>query len=151
MEASPSIILYWELSFHNDTSTCVCVYIYVLCSDMDFTALTLWRPLGFGNFREKKHLNARGFAREFLRSSMLYWPSKSLKRRGKSSRLQSKKNFLLGGCRLFASDVISGGLLSHVGPLCLALGANREVVVFHWSFYWKLGYNPSLLILWMTC
>jgi len=19
------------------------------------------------------------------------------------------------------------------------------------SFYWKLGYNPSLLILWMTC
>jgi len=25
------------------------------------------------------------------------------------------------------------------------------VVVFRWSFYWKLGYNPSLLILWMTC
>jgi len=23
--------------------------------------------------------------------------------------------------------------------------------VFCWSFYWKLGYNPSLLILWMTC
>jgi len=25
------------------------------------------------------------------------------------------------------------------------------VVVFRWSFYWKLGYNPSILILWMTC
>jgi len=31
------------------------------------------------------------------------------------------KNFLLGGCSFFVSDVISGGL----GPLCLALGANR--------------------------
>jgi len=25
------------------------------------------------------------------------------------------------------------------------------MVVFRWSFYWKLGYNPSLLLLWMTC
>ena len=25
------------------------------------------------------------------------------------------------------------------------------MVVFWWSFYWILGYNPSLLILWMTC
>jgi len=32
---------------------------------------------------------------------------------------------LLGGCRFFVSDVISGGLLGHLGPLCLALGANR--------------------------
>ena len=57
--------------------------------------LTLWRPLGFGDFR-KKHLNARGFAREFLRSGMLYSPGKSLKRRGKSSSLHSKKIFCLG-------------------------------------------------------
>jgi len=28
---------------------------------------TLWRPSAFGDFR-KKHLNARGFAREYLRS-----------------------------------------------------------------------------------
>jgi len=49
------------------------------------------------------------------------------------------------------SDVISGGLLGHLGPLFLALGANRYVVVFCWRFYWKLGYNLSLLILWMTC
>jgi len=33
----------------------------------------IWRPLGFGDFWEKKqHLNARGFAREFIRHSMLY-------------------------------------------------------------------------------
>jgi len=52
-------------------------------------------------FSEKKRLNARGFAREFLRSGMLYWPGKSLKRRWKSSRLHSKKNFCLGGAFFF--------------------------------------------------
>jgi len=51
----------------------------------------------FRGFSEKKRLNARGFAREFLWSGMLYRPGKSLKRRGKSSRLHSKKIFLLGG------------------------------------------------------
>jgi len=76
-------------------------------------------------FSEKKRLNARGFAQEFLRSGMLYRPGKSLKRRGKSSSPLSKKIFLLGGCEFFVSDVISGGLLGHLGPFCLALGANR--------------------------
>jgi len=80
--------------------------------------LTLWRPAAFGDFREKKRLNACGFARKFLRSGMLYRPSKSLKKR-------SKKFFLLGGCGFFVSDIISGGLLGHLGPLCLALGTNR--------------------------
>jgi len=42
-------------------------------------------------FSEKKRLNARGFAREFLRSGMLYRPGKCLKRCGKSSSLHSKK------------------------------------------------------------
>jgi len=84
----------------------------------------LWRPLGFGDF-QKKRLNARGFAREFLRSGMLYRPGKSLKRHGKSSSLHSKKIFLFGGCGFFVSDVISAGLLGHLGPLCLALDANR--------------------------
>jgi len=49
----------------------------------------------------------------------------SLKRRGKSSSLHSKKNFLLGVCRFFVSDIVSGGLFGHLGPLCLTLGANR--------------------------
>ena len=47
----------------------------------------------FRRFSEKKRLNARGFAREYLRSYMLYRPGKSLKRRGKSSNLHSKKKF----------------------------------------------------------
>jgi len=33
--------------------------------------LTLWHPAGFGDFRQKKHLNARGFADEYLRSCSL--------------------------------------------------------------------------------
>jgi len=60
---------------------------------------------------------------------MLYRPSKCPKRCSKSFSLHSKKKFLLGGCRFFVIDVISEGLLGHLGPLCLALGANREVVV----------------------
>ena len=87
----------------------------------DGNLLTLWRPAAFGDFWKKKRLNARGFAREFLWSGMLYRPSKRLKRRGKSSSLHLKKIFLLEGCRFFVSDVISGGLLGHLGPLCLAL------------------------------
>jgi len=47
-------------------------------------------------FLEKKRLNARGFAWEFLRSGILYRPGKSPKRRGKSSSLHSKKIFCLG-------------------------------------------------------
>jgi len=45
-------------------------------------------------FLEKKYLNARGFAREFLWSGMLYRPSKSLKRRSKSSSLLGGAGFL---------------------------------------------------------
>jgi len=38
----------------------------------------------------------------------------------------TRKNFFcFGGCGFFVSDVISGELLGHLGPLCLALGANR--------------------------
>jgi len=37
----------------------------------------------------------------------------------------TRKNVLLGGCNFFVSDIISGGLLGHLGPLSLALGANR--------------------------
>jgi len=76
-------------------------------------------------FSEKKRLNTRGFAREFLRSGMLYIPDKSLKRRSKSSSLHLKKNFLLEDAGFFVSDVASGGLLGHLGPLCVALDANH--------------------------
>jgi len=33
--------------------------------------LTLWEPAGFGDFRQKKYLNARGYADEYLRSCSL--------------------------------------------------------------------------------
>jgi len=56
--------------------------------------LTLWHPAAFG--KSKKRLNARGFAREFLQSGMLYRPGKSLKRRGKSFKSALEKNFCLG-------------------------------------------------------
>ena len=65
---------------------------------------TLWRPLGFGVFRKKKLRNARGFAREFLRSGMLYRPGKSLKRRGMSSSLHSKKICLEGAGFLWVTS-----------------------------------------------
>jgi len=73
---------------------------------------------------KKKHRNARGFAQELLRSCTGYGPGRSVKRRRKTSRVLLK-NFLLEGCGFFVSDVISGGLLGHLGPLYLALGANR--------------------------
>jgi len=60
---------------------------------------------------------------------MLYRPSKSLKRRGKSSSLHSKKIFLLQVCGFFVSDVISGGLLGHLGPLCLALPLGGSILL----------------------
>jgi len=48
-------------------------------------------------------------------------------------------------------DVISGGHLGHLGPLPSDLGPNHQMVIFCGSFCLKLGYNPSLLILGMTC
>jgi len=36
----------------------------------------------------------------------------------------------LVGCGFVVSDIISGGLLGHLGPLHLALGPNRWMVVF---------------------
>jgi len=85
--------------------------------------LTLWRPVAFGD-EKKPHWNAHVFAWEFLWSGKCYRHGRSIKRRGKSSSLHSKKIFLVGGCGIFVSDVISRGLLGHLGPLYLALGAN---------------------------
>jgi len=35
-----------------------------------------------------------------------------------------EKIFFGWGCRLFVSDIISGGLIGHLGPLHLALSPN---------------------------
>jgi len=37
----------------------------------------------------------------------------------------TRKKLFGWGMRIFLSDVISGRLLGHLGPLCLALGANH--------------------------
>ena len=39
--------------------------------------------------------------------------------------VSTRKDFLVGECSFFVSDIKSGGLSGHLGPLCLALGANR--------------------------
>jgi len=36
----------------------------------------------------------------------------------------TRKKFLVGGCKFFVIDVISGGLFGHFGQLHLALGTN---------------------------
>jgi len=89
------------------------------------TFLTLWHLAAFGDFREKKRLNAHDFEQEFIRSGMLWRPGKSIKRRGKSSSRRSKKLFCLGGVFYFLRDIRSGRLLGHLGSLHLALDANR--------------------------
>ena len=79
----------------------------------------------FRGFSEKKNVKARGFAREYLRSCSGYGRGWSVKRCGKSSSLPSKNKFFAWEVRFFVSDVRNGGLLGQLGPLCLALGANR--------------------------
>ena len=88
------------------------------------------RPFGFWDFRKKKHIKSLVFAQEYLRSCWAYGPGRSVKKRSKSSNLHSKKKILPRRVGFFMSDVTSGGLLGHFGPICLALGANRYVVVF---------------------
>jgi len=61
-----------------------------------------------------------------------------------------KKIFCLGGA-VFCEWCHKWRTFRPPWPTLPGLGANRWVVVFRWSFYWKLGCNPSVLILWMTC
>jgi len=87
------------------------------------TCLTPWHLGGFGDFCKKTAVF--GCLTNVLASPPIALESCSMAQRiGQSSRLHSKKS-LPGGCRFFVSDVISGGLLGHFGPLCLALSANR--------------------------
>ena len=112
--------------------------------------LNTWRPAAFGDFRKKNawtHVALLGNISAPVRATDLVEASKDVA----SLLVCTRKKIFAWGCGFFLSDVISGGLLAHLCPLCLALGANCLVGVFRWSFYWKLGYSPSLLILWMTC
>jgi len=42
----------------------------------------------------------------------------------------TRKKIFDWGCGFFVSDVINGGLLGHLGPLHLAVGANCEMLIF---------------------
>jgi len=77
--------------------------------------------------RKKNSWFARGFAWEYLRSCTGYGPGWSVKRRKDAASLIvcTRKKFFAWGVQFFVSEVISGGLFGHLGPLCLALGANR--------------------------
>jgi len=116
---------------------------------MELVFLTLRHPGGFGDFQKKQRLNARGFAWKFLLSGVLYRPVKVSKDAASLLVCTQKKSL---ECGFFVCDVISGGLLGRPpwptlpGPGCQLLGGSILL-----KFFWKLGYNPSLLILWMTC
>ena len=69
---------------------------------------------------QKNSWIARGFAREYLRSCTGYGPGRSVKRRGKSCSLHSKKFFLVGGCGFFVSDIISEVVFGHFSSHYLA-------------------------------
>jgi len=90
----------------------------------DSKMLTLWCLVGCGDSNTKTTvlhaaLCARNLGAESGREMF-----KGLKDAA-SSVVHTRKNFLVRGCGFFVSDVISGGLLGHLGPLYLALGTNR--------------------------
>jgi len=87
--------------------------------------LTLLEPAGFGDFRKKNSSFWLPYQRP---SSSADWARELFNGSNGSASLVdcTRKNFsCLGVAVFFVSDVISGGLLGHLGPLCLALGANR--------------------------
>ena len=129
----------------------VSVILLVKITYLNCRPSTLWRLAAFGDFWKKKttetHVALHGNFSRLVSATGLVKASKD----AASLLVCTQKNIFGWGCGFFVSYVISGRLLVHLGPLYLALGANCYMVVFCWSFYWKLGYNPSFLILWMTC
>jgi len=72
----------------------------------------------FWGFSKEECLNPRGFAREYLCSCTGYRPGRSVKTR-QVLYIALENIFLVRECGFFVSDVISGGLLGHLGPLFL--------------------------------
>jgi len=86
--------------------------------------LTLSRLAKIGNSRTKttgSHVALRGNFSGLISATDPVKGSKD----AASLLVCTHKNVLLGECRFFVSDIINGGLLGHLGPLCLALGANH--------------------------
>ena len=73
--------------------------------------LALWHPSAFGDFREKNtetHVALRG---NFSSPVSATDPVKSSKDAANLVAC-TQKDFLVGGCGFFVSDVVSGGLLA---------------------------------------
>jgi len=85
--------------------------------------LTLWHLAAFEDLKKKrlKHMALRGNISAPVRVTDLVEASKY----AASLQVCTRKKFLFGCCGFFVSDVISGRLLGHLGPLFLALGANH--------------------------
>jgi len=97
-------------------------------SQKRFHCLTLWER-GYDIFvlRFRPNTNSCQWPYQCLSSSTdcareLF---KGLNRSSSILLCTRKKKFLVGGCGFFVSDVINGRLFGHLGPLYLALNANR--------------------------
>ena len=117
--------------------------IYDVIDDMIDKTLTLWHLAKIGDFREKNTETHVVLCRYFS-SRVSATDLEKVANDVASFVVCTRKKFFGCGCGIFVSDIISGGLLGHRGPFYLALGSNCWMVVFRWSFHWKLGYNPSL-------
>jgi len=92
---------------------------------MSYSLVNTLAPGWIRGFSEKKTLKSTWLCVGISLLLYGYGPGRSVKKCGKSSSLYSKKNFFAWGCWFFVSDVISRGLLGHLGLLCRALGTNR--------------------------
>jgi len=54
----------------------------------------------------------------------------------------TRKNFFAWECGYFVSDIISGRLLGHFGPLCLALGARNGSILLKFLLETRLQSKP---------
>ena len=81
------------------------------------------RKRGFSNRNTATHVTLRRNYSAPLRVTDLVEASKDAASLPECNR----KKFLVGRCGFFVSDVISGRLLGPLGPLYLALGANRQI------------------------
>jgi len=106
---------------------------------------TLWRLAAFGDFR-KKTPKRTWLCAGISPVRLLYRIGQSLKRRGKSSSLHSKK-FFAWGMRFFCEWRHKRSTFRPPWPTLPSPG--HQPLGGSSCFYWKLGYSPSLLILWM--
>jgi len=87
------------------------------------TSLTLWHLAAFGDFHEKNtetHVALRG---NFSSPVSATNPVKVSKYAANLVAC-TRKNFVVKGYGFFVSDIISGELVGHLGPLHLALSSN---------------------------